>query len=113
MYGDEITGSMKYAIDETDRRRRKQILYNKNNKISPKTIKSKISDIIGDIEEKNLQNNDVNLEDNKPIKENIKELKKQMEESAFNLEFEEAAKLRDKIKFLQKKELGLLSLIKK
>ena len=113
LYGDEITGSMKYAIDETDRRRRKQILYNKNNKISPKTIKSKISDIIGDIEEKNLQNNDVNLEDNKPIKENIKELKKQMEESAFNLEFEEAAKLRDKIKFLQKKELGLLSLIKK
>ena len=113
LYGDEITGSMKYAIDETDRRRRKQILYNKNNKISPKTIKSKISDIIGDIEEKNLQNNDVNLENNKPIKENIKELKKQMEESAFNLEFEEAAKLRDKIKFLQKKELGLLSLIKK
>ena len=113
LYGDEITGSMKYAIDETDRRRRKQILYNKNNKISPKTIKSKISDIIGDIEEKNLQNNDVNLEENKPIKENIKELKKQMEESAFNLEFEEAAKLRDKIKFLQKKELGLLSLIKK
>ena len=113
LYGDEITGSMKYAIDETDRRRRKQILYNKNNKISPKTIKSKISDIIGDIEEKNLQNNDVNLEDKKPIKENIKELKKQMEESAFNLEFEEAAKLRDKIKFLQKKELGLLSLIKK
>ena len=41
LYGDEITGSMKYAIDETDRRRRKQILYNKNNKISPKTIKSK------------------------------------------------------------------------
>ena len=113
LYGDEITGSMKYAIDETNRRRRKQILYNKNNKISPKTIKSKISDIIGDIEEKNLQNNDVNLEDNKPIKENIKKLKKQMEESAFNLEFEEAAKLRDKIKFLQKKELGLLSLIKK
>ena len=113
LYGDEITGSMKYAIDETDRRRKKQILYNKNNKISPKTIKSKISDIIGDIEEKNLQNNDVNLEENKPIKENIKELKKQMEESAFNLEFEEAAKLRDKIKFLQKKELGLLSLIKK
>ena len=113
LYGDEITGSMKYAIDETERRRKKQILYNKNNKISPKTIKSKISDIIGDIEEKNLQNNDVNLEDKKPIKENIKELKKQMEESAFNLEFEEAAKLRDKIKFLQKKELGLLSLIKK
>ena len=62
LYGDEITGSMKYAIDETDRRRRKQILYNKNNKISPKTIKSKISDIIGDIEEKNLHNNDVNAQ---------------------------------------------------
>ena len=113
LYADEITGSIKYAIEETERRRRKQILYNKKNKISPKTIKSKIADIIGDLDEKNKKNDTFNLKENKSIKENIEELKKQMEESAFNLEFEEAAKLRDKIKFLQRKELGLLSIIKK
>ncbi len=113
LYADEITGSIKYAIEETERRRRKQILYNKKNKIYPKTIKSKIADIIGDLDEKNKNNDTFNLKENKSIKENIEELKKQMEESAFNLEFEEAAKLRDKIKFLQRKELGLLSIIKK
>ena len=113
LYADEITGSIKYAIEETERRRRKQILYNKKNKISPKTIKSKIADIIGDLDEKNKKNDTFNLKENKSIKENIEELKKQMEESAFNLEFEEAAKLRDKIKFLQRKELGLLSIINK
>ena len=52
LYADEITGSIKYAIEETERRRRKQILYNKKNKIFPKTIKSKIADIIGDLDEK-------------------------------------------------------------
>ncbi len=113
LYADEITGSMKYAIDETERRRKKQILYNKLNKISPKTIKSKITDIVGDLEEENQKKDSFNFLKDKSTKENIKKLKKQMEEYALNLEFEEAAKLRDKIKFLEKKELGLLSILKK
>ena len=114
LYADEITGSMKYAMDETERRRRKQTLFNKKNKISPKTIKNKISDIVGDLEEKN-ENEKINKynSNKKSIKENIENLKKEMENAAINLEFEKAAKIRDEIKFLQSKELGLLSIIKK
>ena len=112
LYGDEVTGSMKYAIEETERRRKKQTLYNKKNNISPKTIKNKISDIVGDLEERNQKEN--RIDSNKiTIKQNIEKLKKEMETAAINLEFEEAAKLRDEIKFLESKDLGLLSLIKK
>ena len=114
LYADEITGSMKYAMDETERRRRKQTLFNKKNKISPKTIKNKISDIVGDLEEKNENDKINNYNSNKKsLKENIENLKKEMENAAINLEFEKAAKIRDEIKFLQSKELGLLSIIKK
>ena len=83
-------------------------------KISPKTIKNKISDIVGDLEEKN-ENEKINKynSNKKSIKENIENLKKEMENAAVNLEFEKAAKIRDEIKFLQSKELGLLSIIKK
>ncbi len=112
LYADEITGSMKYAIDETERRRKKQILYNKNNNISPKTIKNKITDILSNIEENNKKHNQKNADfKTLSIKENIQKLTKDMETAAINLEFEEAAKLRDKIRFLQKKELGLFSYI--
>ena len=105
---------MKYAMDETERRRRKQTLFNKKNKISPQTIKNKISDIVGDLEEKN-ENDKINKynTNKKSLKENIENLKKEMENAAINLEFEKAAKIRDEIKFLQSKELGLLSIIKK
>ncbi len=112
LYADEITGSMKYAIDETERRRNKQILYNKKNNISPKTVKNKVTDILGDLDERNQKFNNTDLNKN-TLKQNIEELKKEMETAAVNLEFEEAAKLRDEIKFLQKKELGLLSFIKR
>ena len=105
---------MKYAMEETERRRRKQTLFNKKNKISPKTIKNKISDIVGDLEEKNENDKINNYNSNKKsLKENIENLKKEMENAAINLEFEKAAKIRDEIKFLQSKELGLLSIIKK
>ncbi|MDA9817102.1 excinuclease ABC subunit UvrB [Alphaproteobacteria bacterium] len=49
LYADTITGSMKYAIDETERRRKKQIEYNKTNNITPKTVISKISDILAEL----------------------------------------------------------------
>ncbi len=112
LYGDEVTGSMKYAIEETERRRIKQTLYNKKNNISPKTIINKISDIVGDLEDKDEQKNTI-YSNKKTTKQNIEILKKEMQTAAINLEFEEAAKLRDEIKFLESKELGLLSLIKK
>ena len=112
LYGDEITGSMKYAIEETERRRRKQIIFNKKNNISPKTIKNKITDILEDFGDNKIEESDIG-KNKKTIKQHIEEITKEMEQAAINLEFEEAAKLRDRIKFLQKKELGLLSIIKK
>ena len=112
LYADNITGSMQYAIDETDRRRKKQISYNLKNNITPKTVISKISDILAD-----LSDNDDDDKDNKNkkntgrnLKESIQDLQNEMEKAASNLEFEEAARIRDEIKKLQQKELGLMAI---
>lgn len=109
LYADRITGSMKYAIDETERRRRKQIEYNKTNNITPKTVISKISDILAELN--NNEENEKNKKSNqtgKTIKQSIEELEIEMDKAASNLEFEEAAKIRDEIKKLKQKELGLM-----
>ena len=107
LYADTITGSMQYAIDETNRRRKKQIDYNIKNKITPKTVISKISNILENLSEEGEENKSSKLF-GKSIKQSIQELQSDMEKAASNLEFEEAAKIRDKIKILQQKELGLM-----
>ena len=107
LYADTITGSMQYAIDETNRRRKKQIDYNIKNKITPKTVISKISDILENLSEEGEENKS-SKHVGKSIKQSIQELQSDMEKAASNLEFEEAAKIRDKIKILQQKELGLM-----
>jgi excinuclease ABC subunit B len=109
LYADTITGSMKYAIDETERRRRKQIEYNKTNNITPKTVISKISDILAELNknEENQKNKKSN-QTGKTIKQSIEELEIEMDKAASNLEFEEAAKIRDELKKLKQKELGLM-----
>jgi len=104
LYADKITTSMQYAMDETNRRREKQLLFNKKNNIEPKTIQNKISDILSDL-------NDDNKKEEKKLMKHVKsipELEKEMRAAASNLEFEEAAKLRDIINRLQQKEIGLL-----
>ena len=104
LYADKITTSMQYAMDETNRRREKQLLFNKKNNIEPKTIQNKISDILSDL-------NDDNKKEEKKLMKHVKsipELEKEMRTAASNLEFEEAAKLRDIINRLQQKEIGLL-----
>ena len=98
---------MQYAIDETERRRKKQISYNIKNKITPKTVISKISNILENLSEGNEENKN-SKQVGKSIKQSIQELQSEMEQAAINLEFEEAAKIRDKIKILQQKELGLM-----
>jgi excinuclease ABC subunit B len=101
---------MQYAIDETDRRREKQISYNKKNKIIPKSVISKISDILAELNQSN--DNDKGNKSQKigkTIKQSIEELQLEMENAASNLEFEEAAKIRDEIKKLQQRELGLIA----
>ncbi len=107
LYADTITGSMQYAIDETNRRRKKQIDYNIKNKITPKTVISKISNILENLSEESEENKS-SKHVGKNIKQSIQELQSDMEKAASNLEFEEAAKIRDKIKILQQKELGLM-----
>lgn len=95
MYGDNITSSMQEAINETERRRKLQIKYNKDNNITPRTIIKPVQDII---EEKEDMAKESEFDtDNKDLDEIIKSLEKEMKESAKNLAFERAAELRDKI----------------
>ena len=102
---------MRYAIDETERRRKKQMSYNFKNNITPKTVISKISDILADLNDNDDDKNNKNKKINgKNIKESIQDLQKEMEKAASNLEFEEAARIRDEIKKLQQKELGLMAI---
>ena len=111
LYADNITGSMQYAIDETERRRKKQINYNLKNNITPKTVISKISDILANLSDSDDDKDNKNKKNNgKNIKESIQDLQNEMEKAASNLEFEEAARIRDEIKKLQQKELGLMAL---
>ena len=104
MYADTITGSMKRAIDETNRRRKLQSEFNKKHGIVPKTIKKDIRDIIESMKpldkgDKPREQLTINYD------KEIAELEAKMLRAAENLEFEEAAVLRDKIKRL-KKEMG-------
>ncbi len=109
MYADRITKSMKYAIDETERRRKIQESYNEKNGIVPKTIKKDIRDLISKevstVDTKSLD--EVMKDTNKLTKEMyeklIDEYKKEMEVAAKYMEFERAAEYRDKIKELEEK----------
>ena len=105
MYADTVTGSMKRAIDETNRRRKLQDEFNKTHGIVPKTIKKDIRDIIESM--KPLDKGDTPREQlTINYDKEIAELEAKMLRAADNLEFEEAAVLRDRIKRL-KKEAGL------
>ncbi len=109
LYADRITGSMQFAMDETERRRIKQITYNKENNIIPTTIISKISDVLAELHKTSGTEESKNSQSpGKNIKQSIDELQTEMEKAASNLEFEEAARLRDELKKLQQKELGLM-----
>ena len=89
LYADNITGSMQYAIDETDRRRKKQISYNLKNNITPKTVISKISDILADLSDNDDDKDNKNKKNTgKNLKESIQDLQNEMEKAASNLEFE-------------------------
>ncbi len=103
LYADKITGSIKQALDETERRRKKQIEYNIKNGITPQSVKKKISD---SIQEQNFANktNDITISD-KNIDKTIHEYNKLMLEAASNLDFETAISYRDKIRKLEEQYL--------
>ena len=98
LYADNKTKSISLAIEETSRRRIKQISYNSKNGITPRSTQRKIEESIN-------QNEGSNVIDKK--KESLSDLKKRMIEYAENLDFENAAIIRDKIKFIENKEIGI------
>ena len=103
MYADTITDSMKRAIEESRRRRLLQRAFNKENKITPRTIKSAIKKGIEDMEETEvfLQELTGEKREEYELRKFIAELEYEMELAARNLQFEKAAKLRDQIKGLK------------
>ena len=111
LYADKITDSMRYALDETTRRRNKQMEWNAEHGITPQTIKKDIADILDSVYERadhvNVKVAGVQNLQGKDLKTIISELEAKMRDAAANLEFEEAARLRDEIRRLEVKELGL------
>ena len=106
MYADNITKSMQFAIDETNRRRKLQEKYNLENNITPKSIVKEVRDLTEKLKENNLEQSEdefkiQNISD-KNINKLIKDLEKEMKNSAKILEFEKAALLRDQITELRK-----------
>jgi len=112
LYADTVTGSMKRAIRETERRRIKQELFNKKMKITPETVKSNIKDILSSIYEADYWTVPTVAEEQAAYgydEEMLKRLEAEMREAAKKLEFERAAKIRDKIKEIKGKmiEIGI------
>ena len=111
LYADTKTESIKKALNETDRRRAKQTAYNNANGITPKSIKKDINNILETVYEKDSYTIEIEEEkfDKQNTKSYIENLNKEMLEHASNLEFEEAAKIRDKIKKIESWNLGLIT----
>ncbi|MEL6754733.1 MAG: helicase-related protein, partial [Pseudomonadota bacterium] len=131
LYADKVTGSMQRAMDETERRRAKQLAYNEEHGITPTTIKRDVADILGELGEKRSTGSREQLKGGKSrrdrsrrgvaeapalplagepghnLQAHIADLERQMRDAAANLEFEEAARLRDEVKKLREAELGV------
>ena len=112
MYADKITGSMERAIRETDRRREKQMAYNEEHGITPETVRKNVEDILMGTYKGDVDMNRVTAKVDKPLvganlQAHLDGLREQMRKAAENLEFEEAARLRDEVKRLETVELAV------
>ncbi|HCP01149.1 MAG: excinuclease ABC subunit B [Alphaproteobacteria bacterium] len=110
LYADEMTDSLTAALDETARRRKKQEAYNEANGITPESIRTNIADILTSVFERDRVTFKIEDEETehligKDLQAHIVELEQRMLTAAEDLEFEEAARLRDEIKKLETKEL--------
>jgi excinuclease ABC subunit B len=105
LYADKITGSMKRAIDETNRRRKLQKDYNKKHHITPKTIQKKIQSIVDHEIKPEISTDFIKLEGLEDMPGYIRQREKEMKEAARALDFERAAVIRDEIGQLRKLQL--------
>lgn len=113
LYADRITKSIQQAVDETNRRREKQLLHNQQHNITPKSILKPVDMSFVDVAQGDYTDllsdfKDLEFHSPKQIKEHILKLQSQMQEAAKKFEFEKAAKFRDQIKELKNKEMHLL-----
>ena len=115
LYADRVTDSMKAAMDETERRRAKQVAFNEANGIVPKSVVKRIKDIIDGVydadadegrRQKAPSGPDYATMDQKALAKAIKKLEKEMQEFARNLEFEKAASARDELFRLRERAFG-------
>ncbi len=110
LYADSVTGSMKSAIDETNRRRKKQMAHNKKHHITPATIERKIKSAFSFERKMNENENKfevVKFKNEKDVKAHIAFLEKEMKRTAKNLQFEKAVLIRDEIIYLKKSSRGM------
>ncbi|WP_193345401.1 excinuclease ABC subunit UvrB [Jannaschia sp. CCS1] len=112
MYADKITGSMERAMRETERRRVKQLAYNEEHGITPATIKKNVDDILMGVYQGDTDQSRVTAKVDKPLvganlAAHLDGLRDKMRKAAENLEFEEAARLRDEVKRLETVELAI------
>jgi len=118
LYADRVTGSMQRAMDETSRRREKQMAYNEANGITPESVKARISDILDSVYERDHVRADIQVKGVKGgtatdlvgnnLQAHLNALEKQMRDAAADLDFETAARLRDEIKRLKAAELAVM-----
>ncbi len=110
MYADKITGSMERAMGETERRRAKQIAYNEEHGITPETVKKNVEDVLAGLYKGDVDMNRVTATIDAPLaganlQAVLDGLRDDMRKAAENLEFEEAARLRDEVKRLETVDL--------
>ncbi len=112
MYADKVTGSMERALRETDRRRAKQMAYNEKHGITPLTVKKNVEDVLAGLYQGDVDMNRVTAKVDKPmaganLQAVLDGLRVDMRKAAENLEFEEAARLRDEVKRLETVDLAV------
>jgi excinuclease ABC subunit B len=112
MYADRITGSMERAMGETDRRRAKQVAYNVEHGITPTTVKKNVEDVLAGLWQGDTDQSRITAKVDKPmigsnLAAHLDAMRLKMRKAAENLEFEEAARLRDEVKRLEAVELTI------